>query len=447
MPLSRRMIVGAMIAATTAFSPALADVRAGVEAWQNGNYPRAVAEWKPLAEQGDPDAQFNLAQAYKLGRGVPADLKLAESWYEKAARQEHEEAQANLGLILFQNGRQEAGMVWIRKASDNGDPRARYVLATALFNGDMMAKDWPRAYALMNRAAAQGLIAATSSLTQMENVLPEADRQQGMKMARDLARLDAEQEAAGRAAPDAATPVPASPSSAGPPTQVASNNTPPAVASSSMPAPRAPTPAPEAPPPAPTPPAALPAPLAPPAQSIEVATSVPPVPQASPEPASATPSAPPPQIVEIAAAPSPAPPTSPVNAAEVATTAITPPPIEAASAPPPAPQAEPVEVALAAPPQRTALPAKPRAALSAPLTSAGGRWRVQLGAYGSVDLAKGQWAMLSRKSSALAGLKPSYEPVGSLTRLRINALTDRAAAAKVCSAAKSAGQVCLLIAP
>src|SRR4051812_44202790 len=33
-----------------------AAVKAGVEAWQKGNYSQAVAAWQPLAEKGDPDA-------------------------------------------------------------------------------------------------------------------------------------------------------------------------------------------------------------------------------------------------------------------------------------------------------------------------------------------------------------------------------------------------------
>src|SRR5512139_542301 len=161
----RQLLIGAAIAAASlALAPAGADVqpggnavKTGVDAWQAGRYDDAVRAWLPLAERGDPDAQFNLGQAYKLGRGVPTDLKLAQGWYEKAAQQGHEQAQANLGLILFQNGAREAAMPWIRKAADHGDPRAQYVLGTALFNGDVVAKDWPRAYALMTRAAARGL--------------------------------------------------------------------------------------------------------------------------------------------------------------------------------------------------------------------------------------------------------------------------------------------------
>ena len=51
-------VAGALVA-----PPALADVKAGVDAWAKGDFPRAITEWRPLAIAGDPDAQFNLAQA------------------------------------------------------------------------------------------------------------------------------------------------------------------------------------------------------------------------------------------------------------------------------------------------------------------------------------------------------------------------------------------------
>ena len=38
-------------------APAMADVKAGVDAWQQGDYAKAIAEWRPLALAGDPDAQ------------------------------------------------------------------------------------------------------------------------------------------------------------------------------------------------------------------------------------------------------------------------------------------------------------------------------------------------------------------------------------------------------
>ena len=172
--------------ATAFAAPAVAGVKEGVDAWQAQNYAKAIAEWRGPAQAGDADAQFNLAQAYKLGRGVPVDLKLAQDWYAKSAAQGHEQAQANLGLILFQNGDRTGAMPWIQKAADRGEPRAEYVLATALFNGDMVARDWPKAYALMTRSAASGLPQAATSLSQMDQYIPLAQRQQGIAMAKAM---------------------------------------------------------------------------------------------------------------------------------------------------------------------------------------------------------------------------------------------------------------------
>jgi cell division septation protein DedD len=324
-----RIVATAALASAVLLSyPARADVKAGVDAWQAGNFTAAIKEWRPLADKGDPDAQFNLGQAYKLGRGVPTDLKIAQDWYQKAAQQGHDQAQANLGLILFQNGEREAAMPWISKAADHGDARAQYVLGTALFNGDIVAKDWPRAYALMTRAAAKGLPQATTSLTEMDGFIPPAEREKGVALARDIERKE--------------------------------------MASGSAPAP-----------------------AAKPVQASSIRPTV-------------------------------LPPSQPV-AARPATAA------KPATPPKPAP----VQVAT------------PRPAVA---PSPGGKWQVQLGAYGSVAGAKGQWSAISRRVGALSGLQPSFEPAGNFTRLRVGPFADRATADRVCAAAKSAGQACIAVA-
>jgi uncharacterized protein len=177
---------GLTIALAMISTSASADVKTGVDAWSRGDYPAAIKEWRPLAINGDADAQFNLGQAYKLGRGVPVDFKLAEGWYRKAADQGHFQAEDNLGLILFQNGDRPKAMPYIEKSANRGEPRAQYVLATALFNGDLAKKDWVRAYALMTRASASGLSQASASLAQMDQFIPLEQRQKGLAMARDL---------------------------------------------------------------------------------------------------------------------------------------------------------------------------------------------------------------------------------------------------------------------
>lgn len=184
----RSLILGCALAAIAAASPALAGVKEGVEAWKNGDYPKAVAEWKGPAAAGDADAQFNLGQAYKLGRGVPTDPNAALDWYRKASASGHEQAQATLGLLLFQNGQREEAMTWLKKAADQGEPRAQYVVGTAYFNGDLLPKDWARAYALMTRAKAENIGAATTSLQQMDQIIPDQQRQAGLALAREMER-------------------------------------------------------------------------------------------------------------------------------------------------------------------------------------------------------------------------------------------------------------------
>lgn len=174
----------------TAATPAIADVKTGVDAWQQGDYAKAIGEWRPLAQAGDPDAQFNMGQAYKLGRGVSADVTTAIGWYRKAAAQGHLRAEDNLGLLLFQQGDRAGAMPFLQKAAMRGEPRAQYIVGTALFNGDIIAKDWVRAYALMTRASASGLSQATSSLQQMDKYLPDDQKRQGIALATTLEQTE-----------------------------------------------------------------------------------------------------------------------------------------------------------------------------------------------------------------------------------------------------------------
>ena len=47
------------------------DFDKGLTAYNNGDYATALKEWKPLAEEGDVDAQTNLGLMYQNGWGVP----------------------------------------------------------------------------------------------------------------------------------------------------------------------------------------------------------------------------------------------------------------------------------------------------------------------------------------------------------------------------------------
>ncbi len=61
-------------------APAWAGYKEGAAAYQRGDYATALQEFKPLAEQGDAEAQNFLGLMYELGRGVPQDYAEAVKW-------------------------------------------------------------------------------------------------------------------------------------------------------------------------------------------------------------------------------------------------------------------------------------------------------------------------------------------------------------------------------
>ncbi|MGC1269988.1 MAG: sporulation protein, partial [Croceibacterium sp.] len=203
------MACTALTAAMMAASPAQADVKAGVDAWSRGDYTAAVREWEAPAAAGDADAMFNLGQAYRLGRGVAVDGKRAEALYARAAAAGHLQAADTYGLMLFQDGRREAAMPYVQDAAKRGDPRSQYLLGIAHFNGDLLPRDPVRAYALVTLANASGLPQAGQALTQMDQHIPMAQRQQGVALAGQLRQEADSVRATQLAAVDLGTQAPA----------------------------------------------------------------------------------------------------------------------------------------------------------------------------------------------------------------------------------------------
>ena len=215
----RKLLLGLMIGAAAALPTHAQSVRAGIDAWQKGDTAQAVAIWRPLAEKGDADAAFNLGQAYRLGRGVNLDLAQAQTWLERAARKGHVDAQTTLGLLLFQNGNQTAGMRWLNGAAEAGEPRALLMVGTALYNGDGITRDPVRAYAYVSRAAAQGLAPAKATLADMDEVMPIEQRREGVALAQSMLnrRLASETNELAAARPPAGKPAPPKVAQAKPP--------------------------------------------------------------------------------------------------------------------------------------------------------------------------------------------------------------------------------------
>jgi hypothetical protein len=79
----------------------LGDYQKGVDAAARGDFVTTLKEWKPLAEQGHPDAQRGLGLLYIKGKGVSQDDKTAIKWYKLAAEQGHMVAQNELGVFYY----------------------------------------------------------------------------------------------------------------------------------------------------------------------------------------------------------------------------------------------------------------------------------------------------------------------------------------------------------
>ena len=126
---------------------------------QAGRFDAAVAAFRQaLALQPDyPEAQFNLAQLYDRGRGVPADPAEAARLYRAAADQGHAGAQVNLGR-LYRDGRgvardDAAAAGWYQRAADRGQPIAQFNLAQMYASGSGVRQDDVAAYMWYSIAA------------------------------------------------------------------------------------------------------------------------------------------------------------------------------------------------------------------------------------------------------------------------------------------------------
>jgi hypothetical protein len=121
----------------TVASAPVADARA---AYMHHDYATAARLIRPLAQQGNADAQAKLGDLYARGRGVPQSYAEAARWYRLAAVQGNVRAQNNLGLMYYYGS---AGIV------------ADHVRAYMWFDLAAAAKN---AEGVTNRAAAAALL-------------------------------------------------------------------------------------------------------------------------------------------------------------------------------------------------------------------------------------------------------------------------------------------------
>lgn len=96
-PLSLAALV--MIAAAAQAAPS-DDLRQAQKAVRMQDFDKAFALYKSMANDGDPEAQYRLANFYLQGIAVAKNPKQAQSWLEKAAAQGLPEAQYALAQLV-----------------------------------------------------------------------------------------------------------------------------------------------------------------------------------------------------------------------------------------------------------------------------------------------------------------------------------------------------------
>ena len=102
----------------------------GNAAYRRGDYAAAMQILRPLAEQGNAIAQYNLGVMYEHGQGVAQNYAEAVKQYRLAADQGLAYAQNNLGH-MYDEGRGVAenypnALKWYRLAADQGSPDAQH---------------------------------------------------------------------------------------------------------------------------------------------------------------------------------------------------------------------------------------------------------------------------------------------------------------------------------
>jgi hypothetical protein len=143
----------------------------GEMASNRGDYATALRLWRPLGDQGNAEAQFNLGILYELGRGVPQDDEVAANWYRRAADQGHITAQFYLG-IMYANGHSvlrdyAVAVKWTRRAADQGYAPAQAYLGLMYYVGYRVPQDYAVAASWYRKAADQGDVAAQFYLGSM----------------------------------------------------------------------------------------------------------------------------------------------------------------------------------------------------------------------------------------------------------------------------------------
>ena len=153
-----------------------------------------LAEIRRRAEQGDPEAQYQLGLRHTIGLGVPQDAAESIRWYRLAAEQGLADAQV---ILADRHARGEGvpqddaeAVRWFRLAADQGHAIAQFNLGVMYANGDGVLKDSVLAHMWANIATANGQETATEMRDVVERDMTRAEISRATELARTCMASD-----------------------------------------------------------------------------------------------------------------------------------------------------------------------------------------------------------------------------------------------------------------
>jgi uncharacterized protein len=155
----QRILTGVIIALMLTGGAVAGPFEDGLAVYQRGDYATALRLWRPLAEQGGAEAQYNLGIMYYDGDGVPQNYAEAIKWHRLAAEQGDAGAQYGLGL-MYDLGRgtpqdYAEALKWYRLAAERGDAHVQGNLGVMYVNGEGVPQDYVEAHKWFNLAASR----------------------------------------------------------------------------------------------------------------------------------------------------------------------------------------------------------------------------------------------------------------------------------------------------
>ena len=114
------------------------------------NFVRAFQLFLRAAEGGHVEAQYQVAECYVWGAGVPHDIVESDRWLRLAAENGHMYAQSDLGV--YRLGKSEESVKWLRKAAEQGESSAFDFLGFRLVSGAGVPQDKCEGYAWLRLA-------------------------------------------------------------------------------------------------------------------------------------------------------------------------------------------------------------------------------------------------------------------------------------------------------